>query len=202
MSYQVKAAPVGSRFIDTVVKINPTIAASLKAAGVDGVFRYLGSIDSKEVSAILGAGLMLGAVCFSRAPGWQPSASIGASDGASMVAHAKSAGLLPGMTLWVDFEGPSGTATDQMAYINSCADQITAAGYVAGLYVGLSALNPAQLFSTRVHAYWKSLSNVPTPTCGFQVYQIYPTTKIANVELDVDFTGSDYAHRQPMVMAA
>jgi len=202
MSYAVKAVPVGALGFDCVINLNAVTAAKMAAAGMKYCVRYLGSLTAKEVSAITGAGMGVMAVCYSRAPGWAPSASVGAQDGAQMIAHAKAAGLLPGMTLWIDFEGPGGTAAEQMEYINAAADAVTAAGFIAGLYVGLSALTSAQLFSTHVHAYWKSLSNVPTPNCGFQQFQLYPSVTVGGLFVDLDVVQQDYAHRQPMMMVA
>jgi len=50
--------------------------------------------------------------------------------------------------------------------------------------------------------YWRSLSNVPEPQCGFVLNQVYPTTSFAGVSIDYDYAQLDYEARSATWLAA
>jgi hypothetical protein len=200
----VRAAAVGSRFVDCVTPITPASAKALKAAGIDGVMRYLGGFGVPERDAILNAGLELGCVTYSRAPGWTPTPGMGTTDGQAALARLNSAGMPRGMTVWLDLEGCQGTAAEAIAWVTEWSSQIVPAGYIAGLYVGsFQPLNAVQLYSLPVTAYWRSLSEgCPEPACGWQMIQCWPTTTVCGIGVDYDFTMADHKNRFPMILAS
>jgi hypothetical protein len=212
MALNIVRAPDGSVGVDCVTILTPHSAAALKAAGAAFVVRYLGSLSIVERDAILGAGLGLMLVTFSRAPGWPsangpifPSAELGASDGASSVAQAKKLGLPAGVQLWRDFEGPpAGTTAEQtIAYVNAWTDAVVAAGYVAGLYVGFGIpLTPEQLYDLKVTAYWHSCSQVPEVAVrGYQMRQAYPPNQtLGGVSVDIDHVSADAMGDTPLML--
>lgn len=197
MSTQVQSASSGAKGVDTIATFTPAMAARLKAAGYDFVVRYLGALHPTERDAILGAGLGLLAVGYSRRPGWAPSAALGASDGAQAVAHAQVAGLMPGMTLFCDLEGPaSGTTSgDCIAYINAWAAPVVAAGFVAGVYVGYAIpMTPSQLYhDLQVTAYWASCSRPQAVAVrGYMMTQDPHANQIvAGIQVDIDTITAD-----------
>lgn len=196
MSTQVQAAPDGARGVDTITTFTPAMAARLKAAGYSFVVRYLGALHPQERDAILGAGLALLAVGYSRRPGWQPTAAVGASDGAAAVANAQAAGLPQGMTLYCDLEGPATgtTSSDCTGYVNAWADAVMSAGYIAGLYVGYAVpLTPQQLYDLKVTAYWRSCSNVQSVAVrGYQMVQDpHADQNVAGIRVDIDVINAD-----------
>jgi hypothetical protein len=120
--------------------------------------------------------------------GWKPTAALGTTFGTNAAANAKAVGFPPGVTLWCDFEGPDSvsTADDATAYINAWAAAVNGAGYDPGLYVGSGA------------PLWKSESSVAEPAnCGFCLIQLYTTTQVAGVEVDVDVVQFDCEGRLP-----
>jgi hypothetical protein len=206
MAIRVQAAFSSARGVDTIAPFTMATAAKFKNAGYDFVVRYLGAIQPQEREAILGAGLALLAVGYSRRPGWQPSAGEGLGDGNAAVTHAQEAGLLSGMTLFCDLEGPatSASAADCIAYVNAWAKPVAGAGFVAGLYVGYGIpLTPAQLYhDLAVTAYWHSLSNVPDVAVrGYQMVQQPPGNQLVlGVKVDVDVVQADKNGDTPMWM--
>lgn len=198
-----QVAPFPALGVDCITVLNATSAAALKAAGMRFAIRYLGSITPIELAEILGAGLVFMPVTFSRAPGWVPTAAMGTSDGQTDVQHIKALGLPSGCTVWIDLEGAIGSASTVSAWVNARAQVIRLSGYDVGLYVGYgSVLDSAQLYAlAEVDRYWKSLSDVPTPTCGFSMMQLWKTTVVAGVSVDVDCIQYDYNDRLPNVVA-
>jgi hypothetical protein len=197
MTISVQAAPSGVKGIDTITPISAAIAAKFRGAGYSFVVRYLGAITAVERDAILNAGLALLAVGYSRRAGWQPSAALGAADGAGAVLHAGQAGFPIGMSLYCDLEGPSSstTATDCIAYVNAWAEAVTGAGYRAGLYVGYGIpMTPEQLYEDlKVTAYWHSCSQVQDVAVrGYQMVQQAPGNQmVLGVQVDVDVIQAD-----------
>jgi hypothetical protein len=183
---------------DTVSVLNDAAAAALRAAGMRFAVRYLGSLKGDEVSSILKAGLALMPVTYSRASGWTPTGELGQEDGSSAVADAKAAGFPAGVTVWCDLEGCAGTVETTSAYVNAWAGVVRDAGFDPGLYVGSGqALDGAQLYALAVDRYWRSFSQVPDPTCGWSMIQLYKTVTVAGTSVDVDVIQYDYRARLP-----
>jgi hypothetical protein len=198
----VQPAPFPALGFDCVTPMTLARATALKAAGMSFAIRYLGSVTATEVSEILAAGLLFMPVTFSRAPGWVPTADMGTQDGTTDVERLTALGLPKGCTVWVDLEGAVGPASVVSAWVNARAAVIKAAGYDVGLYVGYGdVLDSQQLYSLiNVDRYWKSLSNVPTPNCGFSMMQLWKTVTVAGTEIDVDVIQYDYQSRLPMMI--
>jgi hypothetical protein len=204
----VETAYLGALGADSDTKIGATEALRLKAAGLRFLVRYLSlganesgsDLDKNEVTDILGAGLALMAVQHVRLPGWTPSAAMGAEDGSHAAHNAVSAGLLAGTTVWLDLEGINGNATETAAYANAWNDALRAAGYDTGVYVGGGCpLDEQQLYSLlHTHRYWRSFSQVPNVAGrGYCMIQLYPTTNIAGVNVDLDIIQQDYKRGLP-----
>jgi hypothetical protein len=197
MTVLVQAAPSGARGIDTITPFSPQLAASFKAAGYQFIVRYLGAIDVRERDAILGAGLGLLVVGYSRRAGWEPSAAIGEADGQAAVQHAGKAELMAGMSIYCDMEGPAGstTAADCIGYVNAWAKPVIDAGYRAGIYVGYGIpLTPRQLYQDLiVTGYWHSVSRVQDVAVrGYQMIQQPPGNRLElGIKVDVDQIDAD-----------
>ncbi len=198
MSAIVAAIPIGTRLIDTVSSLTPTQLTAFKAGGIDGVVAYLGgNLTQTFLGAALAAGLGVCPVNFSRADPWIPTASLGTQDAAASASRLDALGVpVEGLVDWCDLEG---CGADPTAYLHAWAAQLLSdkKGRLAGLYAGAGGLlSAAQLFAlpgfTR---YWRSLSNVPEPQCGFVLNQLYPTTTFQGVGIDYDFAQQDYAGR-------
>jgi hypothetical protein len=181
----VQPATPGARGLDTIAVFHETLATDVKQAGLGFVVRYLRHdqcLTATEVNIILAANLALLAVTGSRAPGWVPSASMGMTDGLQTVELAKLAALPAGLSIYLDFEGPSGSTQDCVDYINAWAHEVQRAGYRAGLYVGYGVpLTPDQLYhSLAVTGYWHSCSTVPAVAVrGYQMRQLTPPNQHA-----------------------
>ena len=102
--------------------------------------------------------------------------------------------------MWLDVEG---VLTDPKARVNTWADTISAAGFTPGLYVGANCgMTAEELYQLRVTRYWRSMSLVPTPQCGFVMSQLYPTTTVAGVGVDIDVPQQDWQGRTTMMIGA
>jgi hypothetical protein len=186
-------------------------ATSLLQAGLKFAVRYLGSLSASESETILAAGLGLMPVTYGQGANWSPTsggpaANMGTAAGRTDLQHLANAGLPKGCTVWIDLEGvsPSATAADVGAWVNARASVLRSAGWDAGLYVGAdSVLNSAELYAlVSIDRYWKSLSDVSTPTCGWSLIQLYKTVTIAGTEVDVDAIQYDYQSRLPNMIFA
>jgi hypothetical protein len=202
---QIAPVPVGSRGADMVTVLTSSTAAGLKALGYDFVVRYLGGLSFTELSEILSAGLGCQLVTYSRAPGWLPTAAMGASDGANDVAQLKALGVPEGVLLWIDLEGSGDDATDTAGWVEARAAAIVAAGYVAGLYVGSGCvLDGPQLYALgSVTRYWRAYNaGIPEPDpAGFCQYQLFPgEMTVGGVLVDIDFAQQDYKGRVPIML--
>lgn len=201
-------APVatGARGADMVTRLTSESAARLRAAGLDYVVRYVGGLSREEMADVLGAGLGLQLVTYSRAPGWTPSGAIGAQDGIEDLKHLAWLQVPAGMLVWIDLEGAHGTAADVAAWANARAYALVKEGYIAGLYVGDSCvLNAEELYAlTFVTRYWRAFnSGIPEPKCGFCQFQAYPPNQmLAGVQVDRDHAQPDYVGRVPMMLVS
>jgi hypothetical protein len=203
MNLSAVAATSGARGVDCVTILTPASAARLKADGHDFAVRYLGSVSTTERDAILGAGLALLFVGYSRKPGWSPSANLGAQDGATAVAHAKALGLPTGLSLFCDLETPNPTSAsaDIIAYVNAWSTVVQGAGYIAGLYVGFGCgLTSQELYDLKVTGYWHSCSYVPDVAVrGYQMIQDTKANQIVDgVQVDTDVIKTDALGSVPM----
>jgi hypothetical protein len=162
------------------------------------VVRYLGSITSEEVDAILGAGLALMVVTY--ADRW---------DGPTTVQQLKAAGIPMGTTVWLDVEsiGPSLTPEEIAGKINTWARIVRNAGYDPGLYIGVNVqLTAADLYALVNDRYWHSCSRIldrngapNEPQCGCCMRQLRPPNVVVGGSIvDVDVIEQDYEGRVPM----
>ena len=199
----VRPAPFPSLGVDCVTILDAVRCAGLKAAGISFVMRYLDTLTPSEVGLILASGLGLGFVSYAPAGGWLPSVARGTAGGQEAVQRLQALGIPEGVCEFTDLEGISAAALpiDIQAWGNARAAPSQASGYVAGLYVGAgSGLTGPELFDMSFTAYWKGLSQVPEPTCGWQLIQMYPTTAIAGTNVDVNAVQSDYHGRSALLV--
>ena len=198
MSLIVTSIPIGAKLFDTVASPTAAELAAFKAGGFDGMIAYLGGNLTQELISEAGnQKIGLCPVNFSRGDPWMPSAALGVADATASVARLTALGVpTAGLVDWCDLEG---CGADPTAYLNAWSTQLLSykKGLIAGLYVGAGGLlNGDQLYAlpgfTR---YWRSLSNVPEPRCGFVMNQVYPTTSFAGVSIDYDYAQLDYNGR-------
>jgi hypothetical protein len=198
MGQIVEPAKAGARGFDANTPLTKAKAAALKQAGFAFAVRYLsrkakppaGDLTRAEVTAILDAGLALMAVQHVAAPGWTPSAALGAEYGANAAAHAQAVRLPPGTAVFLDLEevDPKAPPADIILYCNNWHDALQEAGYAPGLYVGSNCgLTPDQLYrALKEKYYWKSGSKVPAiPHRGYSMVQtILKDDVVAGVAID------------------
>ena len=194
----------GSKGFDTDTVLTADSAAKLVAAGGSFVVRYLGSIDSAELSSIQSTGLGVCLVTFARQLGWLPSVAMGVEDGATDVARLRALGVPEGMLVWIDLEGSGGNASDTAAWVNARSKALVDAGYLAGLYVGnMCVLDAQQLYELPyITRYWRAFNlGVPDVSCGYCQIQLYPPDQsIAGLLVDIDVVQQDYHGRLPTML--
>lgn len=184
-------APFPALGVDCVTTLSADHASALRAAGLRFACRYLGSLSAPELSDILAAGMMACPVTYADR-----------FDGAASVADLEELHVPTGVTVWLDVEGVSNVAPNELIeQINAWANVIAGAGYQPGLYVGANGvLSAAELYSLQVVRYWRSMSLVPEPACGYCLTQLQPTIVLAGVSVDVDVIGHDYRGRLPTMI--
>jgi len=212
------AAPTGAPGFDCNTVLTASSAASFVDAGFDFAVRYVprnfvatpdnaqGNLTTPEAEAILGAGLALMVVQHVASAGWTPSQSLGDSYGSYAAQNAQEIGLPPGMILWVDLEGiASGTSpSTTTAYCQAWADQVSAAGYVPGVYIGANTgLNASQIEALPFDYYWQSGSSVPAlnQTGYCMVQSISSSYVVAGVAYDLDVVQTDLDGKTPVWLA-
>ena len=177
--------------VDCVSVLDSTSAAALRAAGASFAVRYLWSVSSAEIDAILGAGLAVSLVTYADR-----------FSGPEAAAALRTLGIPPGVTAWLDVEGVTLSTDATIAAVDTWALAIIQAGYQPGIYVGASSgLTGAELYDLSVVRYWRSASLVPEPSCGYCLTQGLTTT-IAGVQVDVDYVLPDHERRLPVLVGA
>ena len=197
--YVVKPLPVAAKGIDTSAVLTDAALVDIVAAGGSFCGRYLPSLTTSEITRIHAHGCGLQTFNYSRAPGWVPSAALGAADGARDVAQMKALGLPAGHLHRFDLEGCKGPAAATKAHVEAWAAAVVAAGYKAGLYVGYApgGLDEAALYAlANVTSYMQSCSRCPEPaTRGFSQRQLYPgNQKLPHVVVDWDVAQLDFCN--------
>ncbi|MBN3004364.1 DUF1906 domain-containing protein [Chromobacterium alkanivorans] len=199
----VAAAPAGAHGFDADTPLSLELARQFAASGYRFCVRYLtlgpnayaADLSAGEAQDILGAGLALMAVQHVRDPGWSPNAAMGKSDGQNTVAHAQTAGLLPGVNVWCDLEGVADGASGQDVadYCTQWFEAVSNAAYAPGLYVGSAAgLSGTQLYELPFQHYWQSCSSVPSiPQRGYQMVQTLVPQTVNGIGIDADMTQTD-----------
>ncbi len=197
-------APVGSLIVDSLPFSQAGIstqAMNLKTSGVFGVAGYLGVINSVRLGYVLAAGLGFMAVTLA-----------GQYDGPTAVKQAQALALPKGSTIFLDVEGLTAfhaNIPDLTAKINAWGTAIVAAGFIAGLYVGVpQPFTSDELWKLNVQRYWKGQGSVrdrnnalAEPTkCGFCVTQAYPSVQRGGTLVDVNMVGQDYLQRVPSLI--
>ena len=141
-----------------------------------------------EIDTILQSGLLLSLCTY--ADSW---------DGPRTVEELKALQIPAGVTVWLDIESIGADVSPQHVIdsINSWADAVIAGGFQPGLYVGAGVgLTASQLYALRVVRYFRSMSLVPEPACGFSMSQYGPSFTIAGTLVDIDLAHEDYRGRR------
>jgi len=195
-------APDGAKGVDAFDPIASEQARTIRAQGYDFAVRYVRHADSTlphltnaEKDGILGAGL--GLMLVQEGRGFEktrPTSALGASDGQAAVAHASSVGYPKEGLVWLDVEAvvaPGATPSDVTAYAKAWYDAV-APHFDPGYYVGPAGILDAEgLGELPFERFWKSGTDVPTPTGrGYQLVQ-HPPRTVAGVSVDLDTTQAD-----------
>lgn len=158
---------------DCNTKLTPETAKAFKADGYEFVMRYVGRLVQKphdlnkcEADLIRAAGLKLGIVQHVwGAAKPKVNKALGVTYGKNAAAFAKQCGYAAGCVVYLDLEDvPLKTAPESIIeYCNAWFDQVKAAGYQPGIYIGFNTfLTGEQLYKRlKFETYWKSMSRVP-----------------------------------------
>ncbi len=202
----VQIAAPGLHGFDADTAISGAAAAAFNEQGFQFCIRYLsrtspqasGDLSSSEVQAILASGLSLMAIQHVSKPGWVPDATLGQQYGATAAANADSVGFPAGVNVWLDLEGiKSGVdSEDVIAYCNAWFDEVAAAGFVPGVYVGADCIldGDALFWRLKTQHYWRSGSTTPDiPQRGYQLVQrITSAPDVVNgIAIDRNITMND-----------
>jgi hypothetical protein len=198
----IRNAPAAVRGFDANVTLSASAARQFVAAGYRFCVRYVGrtqmashDLTAAEARDILGAGLALMTVQHVQAGEWMPSGALGTQYGANAAKFSAAVGLPAGVNVWLDLESVSrqAAAADVIAYCNSWFDQVAAAGFAPGIYVGWQPmLSNAQLRDNlKFKHYWGAYNvDAVIPQRGWQMKQLTQKT-LAGIEYDPDVTYVD-----------
>lgn len=202
---RVEKAPPGVLGFDIDRPLRKADAQAFYSRGFRFCVRYLtrysntedpNDLSRGEAEMILNSGLALMAVQHVARPNWIPDAGLGQTYGERAAKHAGSAGLPPGVNIWLDLEGVRGDVprSDVIGYCNAWFDAVSGAGYATGIYVGdRIVISPDDLYwNLKTKHYWKSGSNVPdVPNRGYQLAQRIPPHANDTSNVDTDVTRND-----------
>ncbi len=152
-------------------------------------------LSEAETDAILMSGMALMAVQHVAMRGWMPSAELGKAYGENAATYASDAGLMEGVTLWLDLEGIA-EGTDHQAIIDYCNAwfvAVSSGGYEPGVYVGFDVwLSPDELyFDLKTKHYWRADGHIPDISHrGYQMFQNTSNPGTPN-EFDRNVTNND-----------
>ena len=210
----VQGSPNGSLGFDTKAKLSSAMAQGF-AEDYTFCVRYIslrefgdaeGSTRSdlthEEASEILKAGLALMPVQHVPNSGWMPNASLGKQYGTNAASNVDLIGFPIDVTIWCSLEdvNTSASAQDVIDYCNTWYEQLTLWGYMSGLYVGANpGLNAGQLSELKFQHYWKSESDVPDPSTGYQMTQGFTET-VNGISINPDRTCVDNQGRVPQLL--
>jgi hypothetical protein len=213
-------APDGVRGFDTAERVTPNAAAAFRRHGYRFCVRYVrrdkphaSALSAVEARSLLNVGIGLMLVQYVESDtSWNPSGAKGTTNGGVAAAEAVKLGVPWGVTVWCDLEGvaPGTPAQKVIDYCNRWHSEVTAAGYVAGLYVGYRAgLTPTQLYrALRFTHYWGAYnlnSDQYPATRGLQMKQLRASRADRVAEADIDFqvdrVGADKLGGRPTILA-
>jgi hypothetical protein len=169
-----RLATEGAVGFDCAATLHGGAIAAFAAAGFSFACRYVSrgeetaaDLQASEVAALHAHGLAVVVVQHVARPPWTPSADLGLTLGHEAAADAAGIGCPAGVVLWLDLEGvgPGVKASATIGFCNSWFAQVEAAGYGAGLYVGVPCgLTSSELYrDLTVTKYWRSLSRSTPP---------------------------------------
>lgn len=178
-------------------------AQALRSRGATALVGYLGFMNTSRLAAVLASGM-----------GFIPVTLAGEyNDGPQdELSQLKNLGIPAGATVFLDLEGMAAWKADPVALIgkiNAWAEDIIAAGYIAGLYAGVpQPLTSEELWKLKTSRYWKGQGRqvdrtgaLAEPTgCGWCMYQMFPSFHMGGVWVDANMVGADYKGRTPTMV--
>jgi hypothetical protein len=213
LSGSLRSAPAGIKGFDANVTISASVAKQFLAAGYQFAVRYVGrtqmashDLTAAEANTLLEAGLALMAVQHVEAGEWMASGQLGTEYGRNAGQFVGAIGFPAGVNVWLDLESVSSSAAeaDVIAYCNNWYDQVAAAGFTPGIYVGWQPMIPNHdLYSKLKFAHYWGAYNVDAviPVRGWVMKQTPAHTQVAGVEHDDNFTHVDGAGGQVIWLA-
>jgi hypothetical protein len=205
-------APVGAKFVDCYAGPSAAEARALVLDDGAGVILRYENMGADELSWLLEAGLLVGLVITSPAPGYLPSAAMAQSKYQAAIEHFTTLGVPDAVSVLADFETMGGESTDRIAYANAAAAVTASARLGPAAYIGSGVgLTSAELYALTANRYLKSLSrvtdvagNLAEPACGWVGYQQFPGNQKSKSGVLVDYgiLGTDYEGRALIVIGA
>jgi hypothetical protein len=208
-----RSAPAGIKGFDANVTISASVAKQFLAAGYQFAVRYVGrtqmashDLTAQEAGTLLEAGLALMAVQHVEAGEWMPSGELGTEYGRNAGQFTAAIGFPAGVNVWLDLESVSSSAAeaDVIAYCDNWYDQVAAAGFTPGIYVGWQPMIPnSDLYRKLKFAHYWGAYNVDAviPVRGWVMKQTPAHTQVAGIEHDDNFTHVDGAGGQVIWLA-
>lgn len=202
---------IPGQYFDCNTPLNAAEAKTFVDAGMLGVGRYVprtpanipGNLTNAEIDVLLDAGLSVFAVQHVSPDNWLATAALGLSYGAYAATYAKLIGLPALVSLFLDLEmvSPTSVASDIIAYCKAWFNEVSAAGYTPGIYVGWqSGLSDQELYDLPFISYWAGYNcDQSIPERGWQIRQ--HTAKVLNgISYDPNTVTADNKGSLPMFL--
>jgi hypothetical protein len=208
----VKQATAGKAF-DTNTPLNSAEAKAFVDAGYIAVGRYFprtpalvaGNLTGAEQTILIAAGLAVFAVQHVSPDNWMPTAALGQQYGKYGGEYLNGIGYGKLAVAFLDLEmvSPHAEPADTIAYCKAWFDEITAAGFTPGLYVGWqTGLTQLQLYALPFKSYWKGYNaDIPVPVRGYQILQ-EPQETLGGITFDPNTVQADRLKDLPYWLTA
>jgi hypothetical protein len=180
----VEGAPPHVKGFDINEPLSTKRARGFHERGYRFCLRYVGrehmadnDLSTEEAKRLLGAGLAIMPVQHVESEkSWIPTPAKGTLYGTNAGRFAKDIGFPEGVNIWLDLEcvEPHVPKEDVIAYCNNWFDQVEAAGYRPGIYVGFRPILSGEELRKRLEFrhYWGAYNvDVSIPGRGWQMKQ-------------------------------
>jgi hypothetical protein len=185
--------------VDCLSLPDEATAAAFYASGYRFFGLYLEVLTDAARDAVFNAGMGILPITLARTK--EPlTPELGRQMGGDTVTRAMARHIPMSVHIVLDLESPM-EGSDVIGDLNEAAGVIDRAAYQSMLYVGApQPLTAVELYALKPDRYWRSISRVPEPACGWSCLQLTPGNQTIHGHLvDVDVIQQDYRGRVPVL---
>lgn len=195
-----RAAPPFLHGVDSLAPVTDAVARAFWADGIRFWGRYLENLTLAERDVLFNVGFAILPIT-EATTSVTLAADLGASRGAQSVRRAAALGCPPSVHVTIDLESTTGDAAAVTAFADAFHGALASGGYDSMAYIGAGQpLDAAQIYGLKSTRYWRSISYVPEPQCGWSCIQLRPGDQVVHGQrVDYDTVESDFRGRTPVL---